>query len=112
VNLTTREIDGIGIIEPDGRIDSVEAANDLSNALRKCVDEGKVKVVVNLGNVDYVNSSALGSLVSARKLIKEREGGGLKLARLQPFVMEVFKKSQLIQMFDVVDTVEAAVKEF
>ncbi|MBU1924279.1 MAG: STAS domain-containing protein [Candidatus Omnitrophica bacterium] len=112
MNLTVREMDGVNVVDVDGRIDSVESANELGDALKNCISEGKVKIIVNLEKVDYMNSSALGSLISARRAIKEKEDGGLKLAKLQSFVMEVFKKSQLIQMFDIVDTVEAGVESF
>ncbi len=111
MNLTVREADKVSIVDIDGRIDSVEAANKLGDALKNCVSEGKVKIVINLEKVDYMNSAALGSLISARKSTKEKDGG-LKLASLQSFVMEVFKKSQLVQLFDIVDTVENAIKSF
>lgn len=111
MDLTVREVEGVSVLDVAGRIDSVEAATELGNALNKCVSEGKVKVVVNLEEVDYMNSAALGSLISAKKATKEKSGA-LKLANLQSFVMEVFKKSQLVQVFDIVDTVEDAVKAF
>ncbi len=111
MNLTVREVDGVSVVDVDGRIDSVEAANELGGALKKSISDGKVKIVINLEKVDYMNSAALGSLISARKSTKEKDGG-LKLASLQSFVMEVFKKSQLVQLFDIVDTVENAVKAF
>ncbi len=112
MNLAVREVEGVSVIDVDGRIDSVESATELGNALNKCVSEGKVKIVVNLEKVDYMNSAALGSLISARKATKEKGDGGLKLANLQSFVMEVFKKSQLVQVFDIVDTLDNAVKAF
>ncbi len=111
MNLAVREIEGISVVDVDGRIDSVEAATKLGDALKNCISEEKAKIVVNLEKVDYMNSAALGSLISARKGTKEKNGG-LKLASLQSFVMEVFKKSQLVQLFDIVDTVENAVKAF
>lgn len=111
MDLTVREVEGASVLDVSGRIDSVEAATDLGNALNKCVSEGKVNIVVNLEDVDYMNSAALGSLISAKKATKEK-AGALKLANLQSFVMEVFKKSQLVQVFEIVDTVDNAVKAF
>ncbi len=111
MNLAVRDVDGITVVDVDGRIDSVEAANSMGETLKNCISEGKVKIVINLEKVDYMNSAALGSLISTRKSTKEKDGG-LKLASLQSFVMEVFKKSQLVQLFDIVDTVENAVKAF
>jgi len=111
MNLAVRDVNGVAVVDVDGRIDSVEAANDFGNTLKNCVSEGKAKIVVNLEKVDYMNSSALGSLIAARKSTKEK-GGGLKLTNLQSFVMEVFKKSQLIQVFDIVDTLDNATKAF
>ncbi len=111
MNLSVKEMDGVSVVDVDGRIDSVEAANDLGNALKDCISKGKVKIVVSLEKVDYMNSAALGSLIATRKATREK-GGGLKLANLQAFVMEIFKKSQLVQVFEIVDTVEGAVKAF
>ena len=111
MNLAVRDVGGACVVDIDGRIDSVEAANELGSTMNNCISEGKVKIVVNLEKVDYMNSAALGSLISARKATKEK-GGALKLANLQSFVMEVFKKSQLVQVFDIVDTVENAAKAF
>ena len=109
MNLATREVGGASVVDIDGRIDSVEAATELGNALNDCIAQGKTNIVANLEKVDYMNSSALGSLISAHKAAKEK-GGSLKLASLQSFVMEVFKKSQLVQIFNIVDTVDNAVK--
>ncbi len=111
MNLSVREINGVSVIDIDGRIDSVEAANELGGALKNCISEGKAKIVVSLEKVDYMNSAALGNLIATRKATREK-GGGLKLANLQSFVMEIFKKSQLVQVFEIVDTVEDAVKAF
>lgn len=111
MNVAAREVQGVSVIDVDGRIDSVEAANELGEILKTSITEGKVKIVVNLEKVDYMNSAALGSLISTRKSTKEK-GGELKLASLQSFVMEVFKKSQLVQLFDIVDTVDNAVSAF
>ncbi len=112
MDLTVKEVDGVSVVDVDGRIDSVEAATELGEALKNCISGEKAKIVINLEKVDYMNSAALGSLISARKATKEKENGGLKLANLQSFVMEVFKKSQLVQLFDIVDTVENAIKAF
>lgn len=109
MNLTIREVGEASVVDIDGRIDSVESATELGNALNECIAQGKTNIVANLEKVDYMNSAALGSLISAHKSAKEK-GGSLKLASLQSFVMEVFKKSQLIQIFNIVDTVENAVK--
>lgn len=111
MNLIVRDVEGVSVVDVDGRIDSVEAANELGDALKNSISEGKIKIVINLEKVDYMNSAALGSLISARKSTKDKDGG-LKLASLQSFVMEVFKKSQLVQLFDIVDTVENAIKAF
>ncbi len=111
MNVSVKEIEGVSVVDVDGRIDTVEAANELGNALKNCISEGKAMIVVSLEKVDYMNSAALGSLIATRKSTKEK-GGGLKLANLQSFVMEIFKKSQLVQVFEIVDTVDAAVKAF
>jgi len=111
VDLAVKELEGVNVVDVNGRIDSIEAATELGNALNNSISQGKAKIVINLGEVDYMNSAALGSLISARKAAKEK-GGELKLANLQSFVMEVFKKSQLVQVFNIIDTVDNAVKSF
>jgi len=105
MNLVVRESGEASIIDIDGRIDSVEDATAMTTAFNDCIAQGKTNIVANLEKVDYMNSAALGSLISAHKATKEK-GGSLKLAKLQSFVMEVFKKSQLVQIFNIVDTIE------
>ena len=86
-----------------------------SAALRGLVGEllstGHKKILFNLGDVDYIDSAGLGSLVSSFTSVRKQEGE-LKLLNLTKKVRDVMQITKLYTVFDVVDDEAAAVKSF
>ena len=69
---------------------------------RDLLDQGHKKILFNLGNVDYIDSSGLGSLVSAFTSVK-KHGGDLKLLNLTDKVESVLQVTKLYTVFDILD---------
>ena len=91
---------------------SLEASNviDFREAVMGLLKEGD-KVVLDLGNVNFMDSSGLGAIVALGKSLAEG-GGELKLANITPQVRTVFELTRLHQAFEIYDTVEEAAASF
>ena len=91
---STRLVGGVTIVDLSGRIVLGEGSAGLRDLLRKLVSEGIKKILLNLRNVDYIDSSGLGELVSA--FTSMRSGGGeLKLLNLTKRVHALLQITKL-----------------
>jgi anti-sigma B factor antagonist len=79
--------------------------------VRKLVGEGQKKIVLNLAEVNYIDSSGLGELVSAYTAVKNA-GGELKLLNLTSKVRDLLVITKLVTVFDVKDDEASAVSSF
>jgi len=110
MEITQRVEDGITVVSPDGRIDTL-AAEQLDQALQTAMAEGTCKIVVDMAAVEYISSAGLRSLAAV--LVKCRdEGGDMKLAALNERVTRVFRIIGFDLLMSVTDTPEAAIAEF
>ncbi len=97
---------GYTVLEVRGDLDMATSGR-LQDSLQQLIDAGDRRVVVDLAGVDFMDSSALGALVTAYKAL--RDGGGrLCLAAVQPPVRTVLALSAVDQVVDVYDSVDAA----
>ena len=99
MNISTRIEDDVAILNLSGRLD-LSSATELKNASREIVGGGNCKLILNMGKVDFINSSGLGTLVSLLKDIRSSHGR-LKLSNLAPYVKEIFEITQLNNIFDI-----------
>jgi anti-anti-sigma factor len=90
---------------------TVEIAEALREKLIHHIKEGKKKIVVGLGQVEFVDSSFLSSLMAGLKQASS-QNGDLKLAEVQPSVRYILQITRLEKVFEVYDTVEEALKKF
>ena len=107
----TREVDGVTILDLSGRITLGEGSGTLRDAVRDLVSKGSKKMLLNLGGVDYIDSSGLGELVAAYTAVKN-SGGDLKLVNLTKKVSDLLVITKLATVFDVKDDEAAAVASF
>jgi anti-sigma B factor antagonist len=99
MNISSRVEDDIAILNIAGRLD-LTSATELKNASRQFVTNGNCKLILNMGKVDFINSSGLGTLVSILKDVRSCHGR-LKLSNLAPYVKEIFEITQLNNIFDI-----------
>jgi len=111
LKMANREVDGVSVVVLDGRIVLGEESNALREKLKSLIAEGKKKIVLNMANIKYIDSSGLGTLVAAHCSAKTR-GASLRLCHLGSKFQEVLQITKLVTIFEVYDTEAAAVASF
>jgi anti-sigma B factor antagonist len=94
-----QNIDDIYIIGVTGRIDATNS-KDIETVLNNLLDQNKSKIIVDLSGVEYISSVGLRVFLAALKKQKQTKGY-LKLAGLQPFVLEVFEVTGFAKLFSI-----------
>ena len=108
---STRQVDGVTIVDLSGRITLGEGSSMLRDLVRDLVTKSQNKILLNLGDVTYIDSSGIGELVSAFTTV--RNGGGeLKLLNLTKKVHDLLQITKLYTVFDVKDDEATAIKSF
>ena len=107
----TRQVDGITIVDLSGRITLGEGSVVLRDLVRDLLNKGSKRILLNLGDVTYIDSSGIGELVSAFTTARN-QGGELKLLNLTKKVNDLLQITKLYTVFDVRDDETAAVKSF
>ena len=107
----TRQVDGVTIVDLSGRITLGEGSVILRDTVRDLVGKGNKKILLNLGEVNYIDSSGIGELVSAFTTVRN-QGGELKLLNLTKKVHDLLQITKLYTVFDVKDDETAAIKSF
>ncbi len=108
---SNRQMDGVTIVDMSGRITLGEGSVILRDTIRDLVGKGQKKILLNLGDVTYIDSSGIGELVSAFTAVR-REGGELKLLNLTKKVHDLLQITKLYTVFDIKDDEAAAIKSF
>ena len=111
MKLTTRDVSGVTIVDLSGKITLGEGGMTLREEVRQLLAKGQKKIVLNLADVNYIDSSGLGELVSAYTAVKNA-GGELKLLNLTAKVRDLLVITKLVTVFDVKDDEAAAVSSF
>ena len=111
LTIATRELDGVTILDLSGRITLGEGAVQLREAIRELIGKGGKKILVGLGDVNYIDSSGLGELVSSYTTAKN-QGADLKLLNLTKKVKDVLQVTKLYTVFDIYDDEASAIASF
>ena len=111
LNIKERQVGDVTLLDLSGKITIGEGSVQLREAVRRLLDEGKKKILLNLGDVSYVDSSGIGELVSAFTTVRN-QGGELKLLNLTKKVHDLLQITKLYTVFDVKDDEANAVKSF
>jgi anti-sigma B factor antagonist len=108
---STRNVDEITVVDLSGRITLGEGSVVLRDTVRNLVGQGNKKILLNLGDVNYIDSSGIGELVSAFTSVRN-QGGELKLLNLTKKVHDLLQITKLYTVFDVKDDEAVAIKSF
>jgi anti-sigma B factor antagonist len=108
---TTRQVDGVTIVDLSGRITLGEGSTMLRDIVRDMIAKGNKKILLNLGDVTYIDSSGIGELVSAFTTVRN-QGGELKLLNLTKKVHDLLQITKLYTVFDVKDDEATAISAF
>lgn len=111
VKLRTRKVGDVSVIDAVGRITLGEGASSFRDTIREMVAGGDKKVLLNLGDVTYVDSSGIGELVSGFTTVTN-QGGQLKLLNLTKRIQDLLQITKLYTVFEVFDDEAEAVRSF
>jgi anti-sigma B factor antagonist len=111
VKLTTRQVGDVTVIDVAGRITLGEGSSVLRDALRDLVSKNQKKILLNLGEVSYIDSSGIGELVSGFTTVTN-SGGALKLLNLNKRVKDLLQITKLYTVFDVHEDEAGAIRSF
>lgn len=111
MQLTEREDKGIAILQPKGKIMGGPDATVLREKIHDLVSDKKLRVVIDLAMVDWMNSNGLGILISGMTTLRDNEGD-LKLANVTEKIQSLLTITKLITVFEAYDSVDDAVASF
>ena len=109
--ITVRHFDGVAILDVDGRITLGEGSVGLRDAVLKELAADHKKVLLNLAEVTYMDSSGIGELTSAYTSIRN-QGGEVKLLTLTKKIDGLRQITKLATIFDISDDENAAIASF
>ena len=111
LTIASREVDGVTVLDCGGRITLGEGSVQLREAIRDIIGKGSKKILLDLGDVNYIDSSGLGELVSAFTTAKN-QGATLKLLNLTKKVHDLLQLTKLYTVFDIYDDEAHAISSF
>ncbi len=111
LKITDRMVDGVAIVAIEGRIVLGEESNAVREKVKTMLASGQKKIVLNMTNVSYIDSSGLGTLVASQPRAGA-QGAALRLANLGAKFQEILQVTKLVTVFEVFPTEAAAISSF
>ncbi|HEV2200376.1 MAG TPA: STAS domain-containing protein [Bryobacteraceae bacterium] len=111
VKLTTRQVGDVTVVDAVGRITLGEGASTFRDSIRDLAASGHKKLLLNLAEVSYIDSSGIGELVSGFTTVAN-QGGSVKLLKLTKRVQDLLQITKLYTVFEVHDDEAKAVRSF
>ena len=111
LNINERQAGDVTVLDMSGKITIGEGSVALRTAIRRLLEEGKKRILLNLAGISYVDSSGIGELVSSYTAIN-KEGGQLKLLNLTQKLQDLLTITKLLTVFDVYDNEAEALNSY
>jgi anti-sigma B factor antagonist len=111
LNIAERQAGDVTVLDMSGKITIGEGSVSLRTAVRRLLEEGKKRILLNLGGVSYIDSSGIGELVSSYTAIN-KENGQLKLLNLTQKLRDLLTITKLLTVFDVYESEAEALNSF
>ena len=111
IKFTTRQVGDVTVVDAVGRITLGEGSAALRDTIRDLAAQGNKKILLNLAEVSYIDSSGIGEMVSGFTTVTNA-GGQLKLLSLTKRVKDLLQITKLYTVFEVHDDETAAVRSF
>jgi anti-sigma B factor antagonist len=106
-----RKVGGVPVVDVAGKMVATDNPGRLKDKISSLVFQGEKRIVLNLGNVSYVDSSGLGEIVACHSSAT-KAGAEIKLANLGNKIKDLLVMTRLLTVFDAHDTEEGALKAF
>ena len=110
MEINSRKNETAIILDIYGDVDLYNAP-DLVNMIHKLAEKEKCKIIINLKDVFYIDSSGIGAIISGLLHVEENSGE-LKIIHISAAVKKIFELTNLISFFDIYDSEEKAIKSF
>ena len=111
MKIETRTVGDVTILDCSGKITLGEGTMAIRNTVREVLKNGGKKIILNLADVNYIDSSGIGELVSTYTTVTNH-GGQLKLLNLTKKIQELLAITKLVTVFQIYDNEQAAVSSF
>jgi anti-sigma B factor antagonist len=111
MDISERTVGDVTVVDVSGKIVMGEGDTILKDKVRSLAQQGRKKIVMNLGGVSYVDSAGLGALVQGYATIKN-SGGTLKLVNVAKRLKDLLTITKLSTVFETFDSEDAAVRSF
>jgi anti-sigma B factor antagonist len=111
VKLTTRQVGDVTVIDAVGRITLGDGASTFRDTIRDLAGKGQKKLLLNLAEVSYIDSSGIGEMVSGFTTVSN-QGGQMKLLNLTKRVKDLLQITKLYTVFEVFEDEAAAVRSY
>jgi anti-sigma B factor antagonist len=111
LTINNRQVNGVTVVDVQGKIALGESNTQLHQSLKQLVADGKKNVVLNMANVNGIDSSGLGSIVAGYSTLQSA-GGSLKLLNLSDRIADIMTITKLYTVFDIYENETDAVNSF
>ena len=111
MTIDTRSVNGVTILDLHGKVTIGEGTREVREKIRELLENGNKNILMNLGDVSYVDSAGIGELVSSYTTVTN-QGGQFKLLHLTKKIRELLAITKLLTVFDSFDDETTAVGSF
>ena len=111
MDISERRVGGVTIVDVSGRMIASENPGRLKDKVTSLIFQGEKRIILNLANVTYVDSSGLGEMVACHGSAV-RGGGEVKLANAGKRINDLLVMTRLLTVFDAHDSEDAALRSF
>lgn len=108
---STRQVQDVTVVDLSGQIKLGEGSSTLRDTVKDLLSKGHKKILVNLGEISYIDSSGIGELISAFTSVRS-QGGELKLLNLTKKTRDLLQITKLYTVFDIKDDEAQAIAAF
>jgi len=111
MDIKERVVNGVSVLDLSGKIVLGEGDGQVRDRIKDLLADGQKKILLNLGEVNYIDSAGLGALISSYTTVK-RQGGNLKLENLTRRIQDLLAITKLITVFETYDNETEALTSF
>ena len=111
MKFTLKVVGDVCVLKLDGKFMAAGDSFFLREKIKNVLSMGIQKLLIDMDSVPYIDSTGVGFLVSSHTSITQ-EGGSLKLLKVKPKILEVFRLMNLLKVFEIFEDEETAMKSF
>lgn len=112
MDIKERVVNGVSVLDLSGKIVLGEGDGQIRDRIKDLLADGQKKILLNLAEVNYIDSAGLGALISSYTTTKRQQGGNLKLVNLTKRIQDLLAITKLITVFETYDNEDEAIASF